>query len=59
MELITSIKLLILKRSQAGQLSPSSPDQSFEAVFDQMIANKYSKTIDERIHHHTGFFFYP
>jgi hypothetical protein len=43
-DLIASIKLLILKRYQDGQLaSPSSsPDQSLEAVFDQLIANKYS-----------------
>ena len=44
MELITSIKSLILKRVQSGHLNPpSSPDQSLEAAFEQMINNKYSK----------------
>ncbi len=43
-DLIASIKLLILKRYQDGQLaSPSSsPNRSLEAAFDQLIANKYS-----------------
>jgi hypothetical protein len=44
-DLIASIKLLVLKRYQNGQLaSPSSsPNQSLEAVFDQLVTNKYSK----------------
>jgi len=43
-DLIASIKLLILKRYHDGQLaSPSSsPNQSLETAFDQLIANKYS-----------------
>jgi hypothetical protein len=44
-DLIASIKLLVLKRYHDGQLaSPSSsPNQSLEVAFDQLIANKYSK----------------
>ncbi len=47
-DLIASIKLLILKRYHDGQLaSPSSsPNQSLETAFDQLIANKYSIYIE-------------
>jgi hypothetical protein len=43
-DLIASIKLLVLKRYHDGQLdSPSSsPNQSLETAFDQLIAHKYS-----------------
>jgi len=43
-DLIASIKLIMLKRYHDGQLaSPSSsPNQSLETAFDQLIANKYS-----------------
>jgi hypothetical protein len=42
--LIASIKLLVLKRYHDGHLSSpsSSPAQSLEVIFDQLIANKYS-----------------
>lgn len=44
MELITSIKSVILKRVESGSLngSPSSPNHSLEAVCEQMINTKYS-----------------
>lgn len=47
MELITSIKSLIIKRVQSGQLtsSPLSPEQSLEAVFEQMISSKYNHPV--------------
>lgn len=43
-DLIASIKLMILKRYQDGQpVGPaSSPDQSFEVIFDQLVTQKYS-----------------
>ncbi|CAF3438331.1 unnamed protein product [Rotaria sp. Silwood1] len=46
-DLIISIKLLILKRYHNGQLaSPSSsPNQSLEAALEQLIANKYNKPV--------------
>lgn len=46
-DLIASIKLLVLKRYHEGQLgSPSSsPNQSLETAFDQLVANKYSKDL--------------
>ena len=40
-DLIASIKLLILKRYQDGQLT-SSPDQSLEVMFDQLVTQRYS-----------------
>lgn len=44
-DIIASVKLLILKRYHDGQLAspPSSPNQSLEHAFDQLIAVKYSK----------------
>ena len=40
-DIIASIKLIILKRYEDGQLNSSSTKQSFEAALDELIANKY------------------
>ncbi|CAF0725946.1 unnamed protein product [Rotaria sordida] len=47
LDLMTDVKLLILKRYHNGQLSSpsSSPNQSLEMALDQLIANKYSKPV--------------
>ncbi|CAF0864538.1 unnamed protein product [Rotaria sp. Silwood1] len=46
-DIIESIKLVILKRYHNGQLSSpsSSPNQSLEAILDQLIAKKYSQPV--------------
>ncbi|CAF0827445.1 unnamed protein product [Adineta steineri] len=46
-DLIASIKLLILKRYHDGQLaSPSSsPNQSLETAFEQLVAHKYNQPV--------------
>ncbi len=43
-DIIASMKLIILKRYHDGQLrSPSSsPNKTLEATLDELIANKYS-----------------